>query len=67
MASASDKATFESETFAPNTFACGTWRGSIIPTQLGIDFDTSESRLHYHTGSSRLHFDTDDSRMHWHT
>ncbi len=30
MATASAKDTFESETFAPSTFASGMWRGSLI-------------------------------------
>ena len=30
MATASAKDTFESETFGPNTFAAGTWRGDGV-------------------------------------
>lgn len=48
---ASEKDTFEPKTFAANTFACGTWRGTgVTVTTIGGPFkvDASDS---YNAGS----------------
>ena len=64
---ASYKDTFEAKTFAANSFACGTWRGTGVTVALveGIEFRLGHERTHFALSTDRPHYRLSHDRMHY--